>query len=129
MSIHVEDREAIRKAIMDFYHQAHVQSNPELYDSILHDRWQIFYFHDDGSMAAADKAEYQSWYNPEDADQNLNWETRIYSIDVYENLASVKLWIGNQDFGYVDYFNMMKIDGKWWIVHKISQRADDGPPE
>ena len=118
------EREAIKTAIMDYYHQGHVKSDPECYRQILHDEWKIFYFDEQDKLCIADKEEYISWYNPNEVDDSLEWETKIYFIDVYKNNASVKLYIGNQEFGYIDYFNMMKIDGKWWIVHKISQRID-----
>jgi len=36
------------------------------------------------------------------------------------NQAAVKLRIENQNVKYIDYLNLMKIDGKWWIVHKLS---------
>ena len=34
--------------------------------------------------------------------------------------AAVKLRIEKQVVKYIDYLNLMKIDGKWWIVHKLS---------
>jgi hypothetical protein len=30
------EKEAIRKAILDYYHEDHVKSDPELYEQILH---------------------------------------------------------------------------------------------
>ena len=111
----------IKKAIMDYYHEGHVKSDPKLYNEILHDDWKIFYFNKKGELEQADKKTYMSWYDPNKNDTTLNWKTTIEYIDVSEELASVKLRIENQKFGFIDYFNLMKIDGKWWIVHKISR--------
>jgi hypothetical protein len=50
----------------------------------------------------------------------LEWETEFYKIDVTENIAAVKLRLKCQKVRYIDYFNMIKLDGQWWIVHKMS---------
>jgi len=112
---------AIKKAIKDYYHEGHVQSDPELYKNILHDEWKLFLFDDNGKLNIVDKAEYLSWYDPAKVDKTLKWKTEFYYVDVTNNMGAVKLRIGNQQFGYIDYFNLMKIDGTWWIMHKISQ--------
>ena len=52
--------------------------------------------------------------------RKLDWETEIYAIDVTGDCASVKLRIECSFVKCIDYLNMMKLDGQWWIVHKIS---------
>ncbi|MHA1959764.1 MAG: nuclear transport factor 2 family protein [Candidatus Thorarchaeota archaeon] len=111
---------AIKQAIMEFYHEGHVQYKPELYDEILHDDWKFFYYNQDGNLEIVDKATYKSWYSPENIKEGLEWKTEFLYVDVTGNNASVKLTIGNQEVLFTDYFNMLKIDGKWWIVNKIS---------
>ncbi|MHA2365612.1 MAG: nuclear transport factor 2 family protein [Candidatus Hodarchaeales archaeon] len=47
----------------------------------------------------------------------------FYYVDVTKGkISSAKIRIGNQNVQYIDYFNLMKIDDKWWIVHKISTK-------
>ena len=116
----MSEEEKIKKAIMDFYHEGHVQYKSELYDEILHDEWKFFYFNREGKFEIVDKDTYKSWYNPEDRDDQLDWYTEILNIDITEHNAAVKLKIGNQKVEFTDYFNMMKIDGKWCVVNKIS---------
>jgi hypothetical protein len=41
-----------------------------------------------------------------------------------DNLASVKLRLECQTVRDIDYFHMMKIDGIWQIVHKMSHGED-----
>ncbi len=110
----------IKKAIMDFYHEGHVQYKPELYDEILHDEWKFFYYDREGNFKIVDKETYKSWYNPEEKDDKLEWYTEILNIDISGNNASVKLKIGNQTVEFTDYFNMIKIESKWWVVNKLS---------
>jgi len=116
------EKEAIKKAIMDYYHEGHVKSDPSLYDQILHEKWKFFYLDEKGELITVDKETYKSWYKPDSLDPALRWETKFCYIDVSKHNAAVKIRIQNQEFGYIDYFNLMKIDGKWWIVHKISHR-------
>ena len=114
--------EAIKKAIMDYYHEGHVRSDPELYKNILHDDWKFFLFDQNEQLKIVDKAEYLSWYDPEKVNINLSWTTDFYFVDVTGNNAAVKLKIECEEVGYIDYFNLMKINEKWWIVHKLSHR-------
>jgi len=117
-----KEKDTIKRAVMEYYHEGHVKSEPKLYDKILHDDWKIFYLNEKGKLEQADKETYMSWYDPDKNDSTLKWKTTFDYIDVSGHLASVKLEIKNQKFGYIDYFNLMKIDGKWWIVNKISRK-------
>ncbi|SEQ35666.1 nuclear transport factor 2 family protein [Neolewinella agarilytica] len=47
-------------------------------------------------------------------------QTRIVSIDVSGYAASAKLEIEYPTFTFVDYMTLMKIDGKWLIMAKVS---------
>lgn len=44
----------------------------------------------------------------------------IVSIDIAQTIASVRVeldnWTGHR---FTDYFNLLKIDGKWWVMNKI----------
>jgi len=113
---------AIKKAIMNYYHEGHVRSDPELYKNILHNDWKFFLFDQNKQLKIVNRAEYLSWYDPENANTNLNWTTEFYNIDVTGHNATVKLRIECEEVGYIDYFNMMKINEKWWIVHKLSHK-------
>ena len=120
----VEDNESekkvIEKAIIDYYHEGHVQSDPKLYEGVLHPNWKFFMLNDEGQLEIVDREEYKSWYNPDEVDRNLKWETKFFYIDVTGKAASAKISIENQNVRYVDYFNLINQDGRWWIVNKIS---------
>jgi hypothetical protein len=116
------EKKAIKKAIMDFYHEGHVRSDPELYKKILHDDWKFFLFDEEKQLRIVDKEEYMSWYDPEKVNNDLNWTTEFNYIDVTGSNAAVKLRIECEEVGYIDYFNLMKIKEKWWIVHKLSHK-------
>ncbi|MFX1327834.1 MAG: nuclear transport factor 2 family protein [Promethearchaeota archaeon] len=116
------EKNSIKKAIMDYYHEGHVKSDPELYKKILHDKWKFFLFDENENLRIVDKEEYLSWYSPEKLNDNLRWSTEFYYIDITGNVGAVKLKLECEEVGYIDYFNLMKINGKWWIVHKLSHK-------
>jgi hypothetical protein len=115
-----KEKDTIRQAILDYYHEGHAKNDAQFYEHILHPEWRFFLLDQEGELRIIERDEYFSWYVPEDIDPRLKWETEFYSIDITGNIAAVKLRLECQDVRYIDYFNMMKIDGKWWIVHKMS---------
>ncbi len=117
-----QEQIAIREAIMAYYHDGHALYDPDLYRKILHPDWKFFLL-DKGSLKIVDRDEFCDWYAPENLRPELVWETEIFSIDITGDLASVKLSIENQLVIYIDYLNMLKIDGSWWIVNKISHET------
>ena len=50
--------------------------------------------------------------------------TEINSIDICGNAAQAKLTIDYSSHQFIDYFNLLKIDGRWLIVSKIFFRKD-----
>ena len=117
--IKTAEQKEIQETILANYHNGHAFHDPELYRQILHPEWKFFLLEDD-KLRIVDRKEFCTWYAPENFDPDLDWETEFFSIDVTGNQAAVKLRIENQDVKYIDYLNLMKIDGKWWIVHKLS---------
>ena len=116
--IYEMEKQAIQETIMANYHEAHVRNDPNLFLRILHPEWRFFRIDVEGELAIQDRAAYVAQY--ETAKRKLDWETEIYSIDVTGDFASVKLRIECSIVKCIDYFNMMKLDDQWWIVHKIS---------
>ena len=118
------DHEAIKTAIIKFYHEGHVKSDPELYKEIIHDDWKFFYFDKDKKLNIVEKEEYLSWYEPQNADPELNWETEFYYVDVTGNVGAAKIRLECENVCYIDYFNLVKINSTWWIVNKLSHGVD-----
>lgn len=51
-----------------------------------------------------------------------NRKTRIDYINISGNTASAKLEIEYPNFMFIDYMNLLKVDGEWKIVSKIYYR-------
>jgi len=114
------DKEAIRKAILDYYHEGHVQYAPELYKKVLHPDWKFFMLDENDELQIVDRAKYCEWWDPKNRQPGREWETEFLSVDVTGNVGAVKIRLEDQNVRYTDYFNVMKLDGQWWIVHKVS---------
>ncbi|KWN22025.1 hypothetical protein WT83_04970 [Burkholderia territorii] len=52
---------------------------------------------------------------------------RIETIDITGSAASAKVVIDYATHRFTDYFNLLKIDGKWLIVSKIFHRSELAP--
>ncbi|WP_024769377.1 nuclear transport factor 2 family protein [Aquimarina macrocephali] len=51
-----------------------------------------------------------------------NRKTNIASIDVTGNAAQARLEIEYETFTFIDYMNLLKVDGEWKVVSKIFYR-------
>ncbi|MEL6556987.1 MAG: nuclear transport factor 2 family protein [Bacteroidota bacterium] len=51
-----------------------------------------------------------------------NRKTKIAQIDINGNAASARLEIDYATFRFIDYMNLLKIDGEWKVVNKIFYR-------
>ncbi|MCG3260029.1 MAG: nuclear transport factor 2 family protein [Candidatus Heimdallarchaeota archaeon] len=109
----------VKKAIMDHYHEGHDKHDYKYYIDILHDDWKFFMFNRDGNLLIVDKDQYCSWYDPKDYDENLTWETEFLYVDTTGNVGSAKIRLECEKVKYIDYFNLVRLEDKWWIVNKV----------
>ncbi len=54
-----------------------------------------------------------------------NRKTRITNITISGNAANARLEIEYPDFSFIDFMNLLKVDGEWKIVSKIFHRKVD----
>lgn len=52
-------------------------------------------------------------------------QTQVLEVDVFETAASVKALFLMDGFIYLDYLNLLKVEGEWKIVDKIYVRKND----
>ena len=100
-----QEKQAIKKAIMDYFHEGHAVCDGKLYEGVLHPEWRFTRLKD-GELQIIDRDEYVSWYDPKNYDPGVEWETEFYAIDITGEVASVKLRIECQTKGFIDYFNI-----------------------
>jgi aldose sugar dehydrogenase len=83
----------------------------------MHSTCHLKFFRD-GKFTDISRADYLSRFKLHARPDSLI--TRISSIDITENIASVKAEIITATHIFTDYFNMIKTDEGWFIVDKIS---------
>ena len=86
-------------------------------------------FHPDAKMTYLKNGEYTSvnaleFFSGMKAGQKSNRETRIASIDVSGHAASAKLELVYPTFKFIDYMQLLKIDGEWKIISKTFFREN-----
>lgn len=114
----LKEIQQIKEVLEAYYVQGHARYDPDLYRQILHPDWKMFHLVD-GELEVVDRDEFCRWYQPHKRDPELIWESEILAVDLTGEVAQAKLRLENQRVRYLDYLNLMKIDGRWWIVHKI----------
>jgi len=72
----------------------------------------------DGDVTEFDRATYLGFFKPRE--RRTNAGGRIISIDITDNIAAAKCEIFTDKRLFTDYFNMMKIEDRWYIVDKIA---------
>lgn len=72
----------------------------------------------DDDVIIYSRSTYLGFFKPRPRRQNAGG--RIVSIDVTDDTASAKCEIHTADRLYTDYFNMMKLKDRWYIVDKIA---------
>ncbi len=56
-----------------------------------------------------------------------NRQTKILRLDITGTAAQAKLELDYPTFQFIDFFNLLKTDGKWLVVSKIFYRLDKAP--
>ncbi len=116
----VEDMNAI-KEVVGYYAEGGTRGQPEVVAKAFHPS-AFMKFMKEGQMVDVPIADFfKNFIKP-----NVNQQREVFvdSIDVRGTAASVRLTIDYSTHQFIDYFNLLKVDGKWLIVNKIFHRID-----
>ncbi|MEM1121153.1 MAG: nuclear transport factor 2 family protein [Bacteroidota bacterium] len=72
----------------------------------------------DDEVLVFSRSKYLSFFKPRPRRENAGGS--VLSIDITRDVAAAKCRIYTADRIYIDYFNMMRIDGRWYIVDKAA---------
>jgi len=110
------DKAEITKTI-DMYFEGWMTGDTTLLGKAMHRTCQLKNIKDD-DVIIFDRATYLGFFKPRPRRENAGG--RIVSIDVTDDTASAKCEIHTADRLYTDYFNMMRLKDRWYIVDKIA---------
>lgn len=99
------------------YFEGWMTGDTTLLGSAMHTTCKLKNVKDD-QVLVYDRAKYLSFFKPRPRRENAGG--RIISINVTDNIAAAKCEIYTEKRLFTDYFNMMKLNGQWYIVDKIA---------
>lgn len=113
----IEAEKVLINQTIDMYFEGWMTGDTTLLGKAMHSTCQLKNVKDE-KVLIFDRARYLSFFKPRPRRENAGG--RVVSIDVTNNIAAAKCKIHTADRLYTDYFNMMKLDGRWYIVDKIA---------
>ncbi|MCX6316647.1 MAG: nuclear transport factor 2 family protein [Bacteroidetes bacterium] len=116
-----ENRSEIQsiESVVNLYFEGWATGDTTKVGKAMHSTCQLKFF-SDGKFTTLSRADYLSRFKPHARPDSL--VTRIGSMDLTGNIASVKAEIITTTHVFTDYFNMIKTDEQWFIVDKVSTR-------
>jgi aldose sugar dehydrogenase len=78
----------------------------------------------DGKFVDMTREAYVSGTRPHRRDSTLT--TQIVAVDVVGPIASARTEISINNLTFVDFFNLLRIDGEWYIVDKVATSVPRG---
>jgi len=104
----------IKKAIEEYFFKGKNESDKALLSQIIHEDYRLFNVHRN-TLDKYVRSDFFSWLGGKN---DINFT--IDYIDVTGGVAAVK---NTEDAGnhvWVDYFNLVKVGGKWWIIDEAA---------
>lgn len=110
------DKKKITETI-ETYFEGWMTGDTTLLGTAMHHTCQLKNIKDD-DVIIFDRAMYLGFFKPRP--RRANAGGRIVSINITDDIASAKCEIHTADRLFTDYFNMMRIKDRWYIVDKIA---------
>ncbi len=110
------DQKKIEQTIQNYF-DGWLTGDTTLIGSAMHASCHLKYF-PRGEFANRTRAEYLSFFKPRPRLKDA--EGRIISIDITLNAAAAKVELEIPGRLYTDYFNLLRIKDRWYIMDKIS---------
>lgn len=111
-----DDRANIEQTIQNYF-DGWLTGDTTLIGSAMHPSCNLKFF-PRGEYGSRTRAEYLSGFKPRPRLKDA--EGRIISIDITRNAASAKVELEIPGRVFTDYFNLLRIKGRWYIMDKIS---------
>lgn len=112
-----ESEKVLINQTIDMYFEGWMTGDTTLLGKAMHSTCKLKNVKDE-KVLVFDRAKYLSFFSPRPRRENAGG--KVLQIDVTRNVAAAKCRIHTADRLYIDYFNLMKLDGRWYIVDKIA---------
>ena len=109
--------EAAVRAALNHYLLGHSTGDGAHHRAVFHPESKLF-FNRDGRFSTRTSEEYIAGSPGKPAADEAQRKRRIVSVDVTGDAAMAKVELDYPNVFFTDYFNLLKVDGKWMIVNK-----------
>ena len=109
--------EAEVRAALQHYLQGHATGAGSHFQLVFHPDAKLHFIRN-GQFSTRTAAEYIAGASGRPAADEAQRKRRIVSVDVSGDAAQAKIELDYPSAVFTDYFNLLKIDGKWLIVDK-----------
>ncbi len=110
---HNPEKEEVTEAIKNYF-KAMQTSDKEKLSQIIHEDFRLINVHR-GKLDNYSRTDMFSWIGGEN-----EASYRIDQLDVTEGVAAAKITEDGGSVVWKDYINLVKLDGKWWIIDKVA---------
>ncbi len=118
------EERAVREAL-GHYLAGHATGDGQHYKMVFHPDSKL-YFNRNGQFSTRTAAEYIAGAAGKPAADEAARKRRIVSVDVAGDAAQAKVELDYPTVFFTDYFNLLKVDGKWMIVNKTFSSRPKG---
>ena len=116
-STRVREDSAIRAVVQRYLHGLKFNDTTGLHDAFWPEA-RLFSIRPNGQLNELTQAKWYSMFSA-NAGKEEQGDLRIANVDVTGNAAAVKVIEDYPGSRYTDYLNLLRINGRWWIVNKI----------
>ena len=118
------DSVAVRAVLERYLHGLKFNDTTSLREAFRPDA-RLFFVRKDGTLGELTQA---AWYAA--VAPNLGHEEegdlRVTAVDITRDAAAAKILEDYPSSRYTDYVNLLRVNGRWWIVNKIFTAARRG---
>ena len=112
----LEQKKAILQVIQNYF-EGTEKGNIALIREVFHEHAELKHIKADGSLYEANLEHFINYLETHKGMPVL--ETHILSLDVASTIANAKVLFVFEDFIYVDFLNILRINQQWKIVDKV----------
>ena len=114
-----DSEEAAVRAALQHYLDGHATGMGSHHEQVFHKEAKLFWVRD-GQLNQRTSTEYIAGASGSPADNEAERNRWISSVDISGNAAVGKIVLDYPGAYITDYMSLLKIDGEWKIVNKIS---------
>ena len=111
------DSAAVRAVLDRYLHGLKFNDTTSLHEAFRPDA-RLFFVRKDGTLGELTQAAWYAALAPNLGHEEAG-DLRVTSLDITSDAAAAKIVEDYPQSRYTDYVNLLRVNGRWWIVNKI----------